>query len=635
MHARYPWTTVSRRRPAHLDAGINRRWMCTSGAAAALLAVAVCAPVAHGKQVIQACYNPSYDRGELRVLSARSCDSSEKELRWNKAAPRGPPGPHGSPGLRGERGEPGDDDGYEPDDDPVHSSQSLPEKVIEWAGLYTAALLSALLALLIGFLLLMQALTRFRLTKNMRLIRWLRPTSFVVEPLDDRALGEPSIGAAITGLVRNRISARGVRYGGDYVTGQKIVRKTLKSFKDLSASFQNLSGTAGTALAVIDFLARTLPRRRFVLRGELQPAGVAGPGLSLALQDNAAEDALTVLWATPLEVRADGVAAYQRLAIPAAAWTDHQLTSALEREAPSELLSQNADSWAVFRAGLECHRLGEDEAARSLYEQSLGHDGDNLGALANLGLLERRERRFRRGAELLKRAHDEFKERDEAFAFNPDWYRIQYHLAALYLNRASVTGDTARLGNDAQTALEMSKALALESVSMIVEPEALPPIWRRLKALQSKASIRKERDELLEFLTATIAPSALMLLAGALLTDAAPTPPVERRARELGTYRDVLNVLKSSEVDGEALVTFVEAQPQLAPRVYYNLACYQVVSAGEERVAKEWLERAFLHTTMTERYALLRIVEKDTTLQPLTADLEYLEELRVYLPERK
>jgi tetratricopeptide (TPR) repeat protein len=630
--------TVLRRRVGRLRLGFTHLWIHACGAAVALVTLGLCASAAHGQQLIRACYSPSHDRGELRVLNAHKCSSSEKELQWNKAGRRGHVGPQGARGLQGERGEPGADDSEHPRgrDDEDESSQSFSEEALEFVGLGMGALLSALLSLLVLVLLILQALTRAPFIKDTRLVRLLRPTSFVVEPLDDSAIGQPSIGPAITGLLRNRVSAYGDRYDGDYVTGQKVVRRTLKSFKDFSASFQNLSGSAGTALAIVDFLARTLPRRRFVLRGELQPAGVAGPGVSLALQDNAAEDSLTVLWATPLEVRATGAAGYQRLAIPAGAWTDHRLTSALAKtkQAQKQLLSQNAESWAFFRAGLECHRLGEDTEARSLYEQSLGRDGDNLGAAANLGLLERRERQFRRAAELLASARKELAKRDPTFSRNPDWYRIRYQLAALYLNSASVKDGTPRLSNDTTLALRESEAVAAESVTLIVQPAALPALWHRVRGLQRKKTLRNEREELLAFLETTIAPSALMLLAGAMHTVGAPVSPTVRPSPALVTYKDVLDVLGSSEVDPEALVKFVEAQPNLAPRVYYNLSCYQVLR-NRHQDAKEWLDRAFLHTTTTERYALLRIVEKDTTLDPLTEDLAYLERLREYVPRQK
>jgi tetratricopeptide (TPR) repeat protein len=566
----------------------------------------------------------------MHLLSGARCPSGETELRWARAGPRGAIGPEGPPGPRGESSWHPHGDQW---DHRHHgSTQSIWGTIVEVAWGSVAAVLAVLLAPLIIGLAMMQLLTRLPWTKNSRLVRRIRPSSFVVELLDDSAV-DGRIGPAITGLVRNRISVREDRFGLDYVTGQRIVKKTLKPFKDLSASFPNLSGNAGAVVAVVEFLARTIPRRRFVLRGELQPAASAGPGVTLALQDSSADDSLTVLWATPFEIRSIDTAAYERLAIPSAAWADHRLATALARGGLSELVSRDADSWALFRAGLECHRLGEDEQARSLYEQALGHDGRNLGALANLGLLERRERHFARAEGLLESARAELEGRGGSFHRNPDWYRIRYQLAALYLNRASLNKGRARLADDVSRAREEATAIVRDSVKILISPEEVPSIWRRYRLSQSAASIREEHGELSDFLSATIAPAALTLLAGLLQIDGEPHPPIVREPITLHSYEEVGQALGTPGLTGEALVAFVERQTQLAPRVYYNLACYHTTRRRRQR-ATEWLEQAFLHTPITERYALLRVVEKDTTLAPLTADPDLVQRLREYLPPR-
>jgi tetratricopeptide (TPR) repeat protein len=614
--------------------------------------MAVCPSAANGQGLIRTCYSPQRDGGELHVLARHSCTKPEKELAWNRA---GIQGRAGTPGLAGPPGPPGrscvcSKQARRPHahcHDHQHSggAKDFFKMIIELGGLA----LGALLVLVAVGLAALHLLARTPYIKDTFLVRRARPTSFTVEVLDDNAITQ-RIGPAITGLVRNRISVRGDRLGLDFVTGQRIVRRTLKSFKDIAVPVPNASGTAGVALVVIGFLAKTLPRRRFVLRGELQPRGSAGTGISLALQDNGGEDSLTTLWSAALDVRVVGVGAYQRLAVPAAAWTDHQLTTALASRAPSELLSRNADSWAFFRAGLECHRLGEDEPARSLYEQALGHDGGNFGALANLGLLERREHHFERAEKLLKDALAEHEERrisrqrtlayriralfvTKSIESDPDWYRIRYQLAALYLNRATFNEGAARLEKDVQRALEKSKELARTSITAALSIDRTAS--RRPRGVGRRSPRVQERSELSGFLHSTIIPSALTLLAGVLFVSRSQNNPALRAASDIHFcfYQDVLDALDKDILDADELVKFVERQPQLAPRVYYNLACYRTLRHELHKAMKR-LEQALLRTTITERLALLKIIEKDTTLATITAGAEFMEGLRTYLPPR-
>jgi tetratricopeptide (TPR) repeat protein len=368
----------------------------------ALAAGMSCASTADGQAVINACYSFGRDAGELRFVNPGArCALSETPLSWNKAGVRGPIGQGGAKGEVGAQGEKGDEgeagERGPPGEAGGSSFKDILEEVVKIAAIVIAAAVTALLALYLSGLLLLQLLTRVPRVKDWRPMSCVRRPTLLVEMLDDRALAE-RLGPAITGLVRGRISVREDRFGLEYVSGQRAVSKALEQFKDLS-------GTAKSAVALIGYLSATLPRRHFVLCGELQPPGQAGPGVSLALRREDGYDSLTALWAAPLEVHETGAAAYQRLAIPAAAWADHRITRALG----GKLLSSDPLSWAFFRAGLESHRLGDDGSARSLYEQALGHDGRNAGALANLGLLERRERHFDRAEDLLSRALRELK----------------------------------------------------------------------------------------------------------------------------------------------------------------------------------------------------------------------------------
>lgn len=351
-----------------------------------VLACVACATsaAAAGAQVIHTCHSP-IDRAELHLIEPGTrCAAPEEELAWNKAGAPGPPGHEGKRGKEGKKGDPGP-----PGKTKTVLFRDTLEEVVKFAAVALASIVTGLLAAYAAVLALLHLLVRIPLVNKLWPFSRIRRPTFTIEALDDRALQE-RIGPAMTGLLRSRISVRKDRFGLDYVSGQNAIADALKPFEDLS-------GAGKVAIELIRYLSAALPRRRFVLCGELQPPGPSGAGISLAFKRADGYDSMTTLWAAPLEIAEAGTAVYQRLAIPAAAWADYQVAKALD----GELLSKSPDSWTFFRAGLEAHRLGEERQARSLYEQALGHDGRNSGALANLGLLERRNRKFRRAEELL------------------------------------------------------------------------------------------------------------------------------------------------------------------------------------------------------------------------------------------
>jgi hypothetical protein len=216
---------------------------------------------------------------------------------------------------------------------------------------------------------------------------------------------------------------------------------------------------------------------------------------------------------------------------------------------------------------------------------------------------------------------------------DPDWYRIRYQLAALYLNRATFNEGAARLEKDVQRALEKSKELARTSITAALSIDRTAS--RRPRGVGRRSPRVQERSELSGFLHSTIIPSALTLLAGVLFVSRSQNNPALRAASDIHFcfYQDVLDALDKDILDADELVKFVERQPQLAPRVYYNLACYRTLRHELHKAMKR-LEQALLRTTITERLALLKIIEKDTTLATITAGAEFMEGLRTYLPPR-
>jgi hypothetical protein len=226
---------------------------------------------------------------------------------------------------------------------------------------------------------------------------------------------------------------------------------------------------------------------------------------------------------------------------------------------------------------------------------------------------------------------------------NPDWYRARYQLAALYLNKASPTEkeqlSAAQRRADELKAVKETREVARVTAEAADEFADRASESRRLRfRIGAEASGVAERDtELAEFLSTTIVPSALMLLAGALLfrvdlREEGTSPAKD--LKELKSHKDIADALRDNLVDDPStLVAFVEKQEELAPRVLYNLACYYT-RIEELKKAAKWLEMAVLQTPVSERRALLEVVAKDPTLDPLEDDEELMREIARYLPRR-
>ena len=207
-------------------------------------------------------------------------------------------------------------------------------------------------------------------------------------------LSSEKLGSSVAQLIYSRVAGRTERFGVDLVSGQTAIAlgfmgegdETSETKVDLQA-LQGASGIAGAAVALINLLTSSLPRRRFRVAGELQPQGAEGVGISLELSSQAGDEVIVPLWAESFELHGrTPVDAYQQLAVPAAACVDMFMARDLGADA---LLTFDQESWAFFRTGLDAQRLGDTKRAALLYEQALAADGANAGALANLGVIHR------------------------------------------------------------------------------------------------------------------------------------------------------------------------------------------------------------------------------------------------------
>jgi len=463
----------------------------------------------------------------------------------------------------------------------------------ESAGKLLAALVLALLSAGIVVLLWLQVQTRWKVWPGLR-NRWpasvVRRPTLQVAQFDDGALKE-RLGPPVAGLIRGRITwRRRDRLGLDLVSGQAGIASALDSLGDIS------SETKG-ALAVVKLLDAMLPRRRFVLAGELQPAGAEGPGISLELTREEGFDSLVSFWANPLGLAgAVETEAYQHLAIVAAAWVDHRMASAIDGE---NLLTGDPKSWAFFSSGVEWQRQGKNDLARMLYEQALIMDGGNVGALANLGILERVANRFDEAQSLLLRAlaptEDQTRPPKLEPAANPDWYRIKYQLAALAANRAAATNDPVELKRTLeQDAAQQAKDLALKTSQTIQDLSEQDP-----------------ESMLIRFLRGTIEPDALVLAASTIPHSANAAMPEGRPSRG-----DILAALRQDAIDPWILIAFVERGSTRATNTLYNLGCFYA-SIGDFNRAAARVITAVCETQRSERQALAAVATLDPILEGL------------------
>ncbi|MBV9604465.1 MAG: tetratricopeptide repeat protein [Solirubrobacterales bacterium] len=461
------------------------------------------------------------------------------------------------------------------------------------------AILLALLLVGVAILLWLQVQTRTRWLRDRWPARAIRRPVFCVEPMTDT--GTDPLGSAVAGLIRGRVTWRTDRFGLNLVSGQAGVAS---AFSGLG----NAASEAKAAVAVIEFLTALLPRRRFQLTGQLQPAGEEGVGISLELSQNGDAEALTSLWAASFHLTgAPNANAYQNLAVACAAWVDIWMTKAVDG---AGLLTSDPQSWAFFRSGVDAQRLGDRKRAQVLYEQALAVDGTNIGALANLGIICRRAGQYEDARDYLERALEPIEgpgmaphlQPDE----NPDWYRIKYQIAALYTNWA-VDGEPG-----ANRAMRAARSAAEATALVATTLDALVRLDRSGRG-QGKASRAYLQDTLRPFLEGTIEPSVLTLLAGS-VSPLPPRPldwPGERPTREA-----IRESVAENRIDPWQLIAYVEKGPHRPPETQFNLACFYT-RAGDLTTASRRLLRAVRETQRQERQRLVDVALLDPVLRPL------------------
>jgi tetratricopeptide (TPR) repeat protein len=448
-------------------------------------------------------------------------------------------------------------------------------------------------------LVLLQLQTRIPWLRALPPAKGIRRPSLQVQPLGDDAL-TLRLGPSVAGLIRGRVTWKTDRFGLNLVSGQAGIASALSGLSDVSAE-------AKGAVAVINFLTAVLPRRRFTMQGQLQPAGAEGVGISLELSQNGGACAVISFWADPLDLKADGgVRDYHHLAVACAAWVDIWMAKSLDGDA---LLTGDPQSWAFFRVGVDAQRLGDSGRARTLYEQALAKDGSNVGAMANLGILARRERHYEEAENYLTRAKTATEQLKLApkieHRFNLDWYRIRYQFAALYTNWATDAEDEVLKTQRRQDAATHARVVAQTAL------DTLTQLSKRHRREQPPAKFLQAT--LKPFLEGTIVPSVLVLVASTVN----PLPDPEANwFDQHPDSGDVRAQLDAQTIDPWLLIAFVEHGDNRPPALLYNLACFYTRSYDLGTAAKR-LIASVRETLPAERQALIDVASHDPTLEPL------------------
>jgi tetratricopeptide (TPR) repeat protein len=250
----------------------------------------------------------------------------------------------------------------------------------------------ALIAVAVWVLVMLQA--RGKRSRRRRPARWVLAPSLEVKALDDTGV-EKSRGPAIASLIRSRVTPRSSG-GIDVVTGHSAFGEALKPLSDISSE-------AKAAVSVVSFLLGLLPRRNYEATGALQAKGEHGLGISVELTNDSRQLGSTTLWGSEFAVADDDdeAKAFQRLSVPAAAWLDHQIATALEA---ADDLPRDPRGWALFKAASVSLEEGSFTDAGMLADAALTIDPANIWAMAVLGTALMMEDEFAEALEQLTQA---------------------------------------------------------------------------------------------------------------------------------------------------------------------------------------------------------------------------------------
>lgn len=476
-----------------------------------------------------------------------------------------------------------------------------PKKKPWWSRMATAA---KDIVGVIGFLLLVVAIVAFLSwlavwallscpwTNHSRFAKRLMPTDLTVAALDDSAT-DKKMGAAVASLVRSRINPQ-AKADPRVVTGHASVSESLKPLAEISDETK-------AAASLFAFFLERLPDRQYEVSGALHVEGMRGRGISLLLTHHGNQlDAIT-LWASEFNAPNDDEKGFQFLAVPAAAWIEHQVADQLDNAANYP----DPKAWLLFNAGLAWQEAGDLAKAKALYEEALDADPTDPGSLTNLGLIELNANNSARSEGLLERGRDSLRRRKPVtLEVNPDWYRVRYNLATLHANLDATLRDKDPSGAEQHRfkARDLSEELAENTL-------------QQLALERGKIS-----EPLRHLLQNSILPSVLCIYGGC-----GPTGRNDSAGKGFpwscgnveGDQRSLLRFLGEG-LEQKSSLQYVSRHALCRPGVLYNLACGWTQN-GDLAEATAKLREALARSSSPERERLATSAKTDNSFAPLRA----------------
>lgn len=459
-----------------------------------------------------------------------------------------------------------------------------------------------------------------------RLIGWPYRTCVVIEGFEGPAsvdvAGLDKLVSDVVGL-SGGIAQAGVNRTTPDVGSKDLVMQVSGALADVPHA---------KTLAGLLTIARVLVRpETLTVRGTVVAPTDRGLGLSLVLQKGRQVKATTTVWQdtycpAPSDAReskpADGdtATALRRLVVAGAAWTEFQLLAIRGDPRISRLGTRNWESYALSVAAVDAEAYGARGQARELYAKALEQDPNNLPALFNLSVLNRRANEVTHGVRKWKK--DVHRKRalhqrraieglhrvlegskgdagSSLFERNPRWYQASYHLAVCRLMDAGdVTKGQTERRESLDLGLRAGGGLVHDLEGALVEFEA--------EGRTERVSTGARYGELRAALLHEVEGPAIVVLATML--------------RELNRTNGVSAAQAQSPLDGAWRAQLVEELGELSTggegptparlveeylprtrgvrgyRTQYALACYYAriskaaIAAQHLQVALEWRE---------------------------------------------
>jgi tetratricopeptide (TPR) repeat protein len=439
-----------------------------------------------------------------------------------------------------------------------------------------AAILPVAIALFLLFTLLF-GLARFPWTRNSRFILWLLSPTIKIGEFDATWMAH-GLGPQFTSLVRTELNPEpsgSLRM----VTGHSGSKEALEALNGISE--------AKGVVAILSFFIDLL-RRSYEVGGALQPPGDKDAGVTVELTRDKGAVVEVALWNRDFEGPAgEDAKAMQALAVPAAAWVEHEIAAQLGKV--GDLQSTDAQSWAFFRAGLAAQRKSLSDQAANLYLRALEIDPENGGALANLGLIRLNEHRNEKAEELLKRAITSIATKTNS-QFSPDLLRARLNLAATYGNWGAEEKDETKKAEKIGQA--RTEVCSLVAAVRDIERNEPPPEGSSLAVLLER----------------------ITLAAIAIYAWTKPRSRVPSSSTQLDA--NLLQSLEEEKLAAGEAIAYLRRAEDLPPTVAYNLVCAEVHNEEEPEATARLLDLLENVPTSTRR-TLAKGALTDPTLKPL------------------